>query len=935
MAFALAVIAPLANWPASPFQAPIAAAAEPTVPAGFDDQVLWSGLGRPTVVDFAADGHVFVAEKSGVIDVFDSISDKTPSVFADLRTDVHDYWDRGLLGMAVDPQFPARPYVYALYTYNHILGDPAAAPRWADTCPNPPGVNTDGCVVSGRLERLTAGGSPLQVTSRKVLIEDFCQQFPSHSIGTVRVGPEGALYLSAGEGANFNSADYGQFGGTKPDTTNPVIPKNPCGDPPGGVNGAMTSPTAEGGALRSQDIRSPGDPVGLDGTILRVDPDTGAGWPTNANANNLDSNARRIIAYGLRNPYRFTIHPDTGALWIGDVGDGTWEEINELPSPTSAAKNFGWPCYEGSAVSTRYNPLGLDLCTSLTAGNVSMPFFKYDHGQEVVNGDGCGTGSSAIAGLTFLPADAAVPAVYQGALFFTDVTRRCIWYLPLGQNGRPTTTPVKFADLRVGDGKTQGAVFLTTEPGGDLVYTDYDHGDIHKIDYTGTNRPPDPSFTATPSSGPAPLQVHLDASGSSDPDSDPLTFAWDLDDDGQYDDATGMTADHTFPDPGDATVGLQVTDLGGASATTTRTVAVDNVPPEVTMVTPQTDLTWDVGDDIGFSATATDPQDGALPASAFSWELDIEHCPSNCHTHEVETFDGVDHGSFSAPDHSYPSHLVLSVTVTDSGGLKTTVSRDLDPNTGTVKVQANVPSATLTVGSASGTPPAPGAVIIGGQESVAAVQCVKVGSTTWTFKSWSDGGARVHDVTGIDGTLSLTATYATNGAVCQTPFTDIASSSFVNDIIWAWDEDITVGCSPILYCPAEAVTRGQMATFLVRALDLPSTSTDYFTDDDGTTHEANINRLRAAGITNGCTPTKYCPDRPVTRAEMASFLRYAFHLPATANDYFTDDDGTTHETSINRLRAAGITTGCTPTTYCPTVAVTRAQMAAFLHRAMR
>src|SRR4029079_14475512 len=300
--------------------------------------------------------------------------------------------------------------------------------------------------------------------------------------------------------------------------------------------------------------------------------------------------------------------------------------------------------------------------------------------------------------------------------------------------------------------------------------------------------------------------------------------------------------------PGDATVGLQAKDLGGQVATTTRTIAVDNVPPAITMVTPHANLTWDVGDDITFSATATDPQDGPLPASAFTWTLDIEHCPSNCHTHEVETFDGVDHGSFSAPDHSYPSHLVLSVTVKDSGGLTKTVERELDPNPGTVSLQANVPSATLTVGSTCGTPPAPATVIVGGQASIAAVQCVKVGSKTWTFKSWSDGGARVHDVTAIDGNLALSATYTTNGAVCQTPFTDIASCSFVNDIIWAWDADITVGCSPILYCPTEAVTRGQMATFLVRALDLPATSTDYFPDDDGSTHETSTQPLRAAGI---------------------------------------------------------------------------------------
>ena len=109
------------------------------------------------------------------------------------------------------------------------------------------------------------------VGSEQVLIEDWCQQYPSHSIGSLAFGADGALYVSGGDGASFNFVDYGQDG----------APVNPCGDPPGGVGGTMTPPTAEGGALRSQDVRTTSDPAGLDGTILRVDPATGAGLPDN------------------------------------------------------------------------------------------------------------------------------------------------------------------------------------------------------------------------------------------------------------------------------------------------------------------------------------------------------------------------------------------------------------------------------------------------------------------------------------------------------------------------------------------------------------------------------------------------------------------------------------------------------------------------------
>jgi glucose/arabinose dehydrogenase len=164
-------------------------------------------------------------------------------------------------------------------------------------------------------------------------------------------------------------------------------------------------------------------------------------------------------------------------------------------------------------------------------------------------------------------------------------------------------------------------------------------------------------------------------------------------------------------------------------------------------------------------------------------------------------------------------------------------------------------------------------------------------------------------------------------------FVDIASSSFLDDIHWLFYADLTNGCDAIHYCPDEAVTRGQMASFLVRALDLPSTSTDYFDDDDGTTHEGDINRLAKAGITSGCATRRFCPEAAVTRGEMASFLARGYTLPPSATDHFTDDDGTTHEADIDRVAAAGITTGCTPTTYCPSASVTRGQMAAFLRRA--
>lgn len=712
-----------------------------SLPTGFRDTVALSGLTHPTNFRFAADGRIFVAEKSGLIKVFQSLADTHPTVFADLRTQVDDYWDRGLLGLALDPQFPTRPYVYALYTYDAPLG--ASAPKWNDACPNPPGPTTDGCVVSGRLVRLTASGN-VSTGTPLILISDWCQQFPSHSIGDLAFGADGALYVSGGEGASFTYADYGQA-------------KNPCGDPPSGVGGTQTAPTAQGGALRAQDLRTTADPTGLDGAILRVDPATGAGASGNPLASSPDANARRIVAYGFRNPFRFTLRPGTGELWIGDVGWSQWEEIDRLATPTSGPANFGWPCYEGAGVQSAYQALGLSICQGLYSApsSVTAPYYTYQHSAKVVSGESCPSGNSSLSGLAFYTG-ASYPAAYSNALFFSDYSRNCIWVMPAGSNGLPA--PASRATFVA---PAAGPVDLETGPNGDLFYADLDGGAIHRIQYSAANRPPVAVAKATPSSGAVPLTVAFDATGSSDPDGNPVTYAWDLNADGAYTDSTAAKPSFTYNTAGRRTVGLKVTDSAGASSTATVTVTA-GTPPNAVIDTPVSTTTWKVGDAMAFTGHATDAIDGSLPASALTWAVILHHCAPDgvtCHTHSIQTFTGVASGSFPAPDHEYPSYLELQLTAKNSVGITSTKSLRLDPKTVTLSFASQPSGLALAVGSSTATTPFTRTVIVGSSNSVSAPSPQTLGTTSYAFSSWSDGRVASHNIIAPATATTYTARY--------------------------------------------------------------------------------------------------------------------------------------------------------------------------------
>jgi hypothetical protein len=151
---------------------------------------------------------------------------------------------------------------------------------------------------------------------------------------------------------------------------------------------------------------------------------------------------------------------------------------------------------------------------------------------------------------------------------------------------------------------------------------------------------------------------------------------------------------------------------------------------------------------------------------------------------------------------------------------------------------------------------------------------------------------------------------------------------------------VTKGCNPPTndrYCPKDTVTRQQMASFLVRAFKLPPTSKDFFIDDETSVHEGDINALAAAGVTKGCNPPsndRFCPTQTVSREQMASFIKRAGGYPSVGTDYFSDDNGSIHEGDINAIAAKGITVPCGFGSYCPTSPMFRDVMATMLARAL-
>ena len=329
------------------------------------------------------------------------------------------------------------------------------------------------------------------------------------------MGSDGSLLVTLGDGAEYQSRDAG---GRDPDLFLP----------------GRTDPYEDIGAFRAQYIGS------LCGKLLRINPANGLGYPSNPFYDgNPASVQSRLWAYGLRNPFRFTVRPGSGStdpavgnpgkIYVGDVGWDTWEEWDVV---TQGGRNLGWPCYEGlSAPLDYWNATPAHHgCNTIGAGNPSPksdPVSDWNHTNASqshfpsgVLGN-CALGSAFYTGTTY-------PSAYQGAYFYGDYGQNWIRTVQMNANdAQMSNTNASFATA------TESEVDLITSPvNADLYYVSITAGKVRRIRYVGTgpNLPPTAVISATPTSGPAPLTVNFSSVGSSDPNGDVLSYSWDFGD---------------------------------------------------------------------------------------------------------------------------------------------------------------------------------------------------------------------------------------------------------------------------------------------------------------------------------------------------------------------------------------------------------------------
>ena len=566
-----------------------------------------------------------------------------------------------------------------------------------------PGFATNGFVwiyystpppVRQRVSRFVATNDTL---GGEVVMVEFPVDNTFHHAGCIRFGPDGTLYVASGDDGEYSVTAQNPF-----DLRGKILHINPDG------TGASDNPYLDGAA---------GDP--------------------------------RVWVLGLRHPWKFALQPVTGNVFIPDVGEGAWEEIDI----GLAGANYGWAAVEGPS------PPG-------QAGFV-YPIYWYPHTNPAGN---------SIIGGAFAEAGDLSPDV-AGNFFFGDEAANELHRLVLDATNQPIFEETWATNLL-------GPVEVRFGPDGALYFASWQSGTVRRVAYIGgANRPPLAVGVATPPAGAAPLTVTLDGTGSSDPDNDPLTYHWD-----SGNNATGNTAtlQHVYP-AGVYNAVLTVNDgHGGVSTSPPVRVVSGNRPPVAAITAPADQSTYVAGQTIAFSGSGSDFEDGALGCSAFTWTVLFHHL-GHVHPH-LGPLEGICGGSFTIPttgEVSAATFYEIILDVKDSGAplgsaavLTTETSIQIRPITVQMTLVASPnPGLTLTLDDQLMTAPIATQGVVNHERTIGAPSPqTGADGRTYTFASWSDGGAATHVISTPPQDTTYTASFACN-VLTEVPNLQVAQAA--------------------------------------------------------------------------------------------------------------------------------------------------------------
>ena len=518
--------------------------------------------------------------------------------------------------------------------------------------------------IHNRVSRFTANGDVVVAGSEVIVFELDSLTTGFHMGGGMQFGADGKLYISAGDNESpgstrKNSQTLGNFFGK-------LLR----------INGDGTIPTD--------------NPF-----VQQVTGKNGAIW-----------------ALGLRNPFTVAIHARSGRMFINDVGENTYEEVNEA----RAGANYGWALSEGATA----NP------------DQQGPLYFYGHGS------GLFTGCAITGGAFYHPLTRQFPEQYLDKYFFADYCAGWINAVDPGTGGVTT-----FASGLV------SPVGVQVAEGGALYYlvrgSQPTAGAVYRVDYSGSQAP---SITQHPVSQIVPVgqPVTFTVSASGTP---PLTYQWQRNG-GDVTGATNSAYSISSVSTGDSGAAFRcvVSNAAGSAISNAATLTVTgNSPPVATITQPAAGALYSGGTTITYAATGTDAEDGTLPAAAFTWYVDFHH---EDHTHPVTPpASGSTSGSFTIPSSGETSTNVwyrIHLRVIDSKGLESSTFRDVRPRIVTVKLATQRSGLQVTVDGQVSTAPFTFSAVAGTTRTIGTTTPQTIGGGGYVFESWSDSGPATHTI---------------------------------------------------------------------------------------------------------------------------------------------------------------------------------------------